>query len=178
MKRRNALILYLVLNVIVSAATTLTVLTLWDRARQRDLPTGDLPTSAGVVQAADVTQPAPVTPQPTETLPPVDQPVIQIVSVVGAGDLEYEVVILKRLGDGNLRMAGWRLEPDGGARYVFPEQPELVLYKDGAVQVYTKTGADTAAEVYWNRPEPAWKPGDTIRVIDAQGNERAIYRVP
>jgi hypothetical protein len=187
MNRRTSLILYLVLNVIVSAATTLAVLTLWERMRPTELPVLTAQAAAeqaaaeqagGNIAATAPPAPAETTPQPTETLPPVDQPLIEIVSVVGPGDLEHEVVLLKRLGEGNLRMAGWRLESDSGTRYVFPEQPDLVLYKDGAVQVYSKVGADTATDVYWNRSEPAWKSGESVRVVDAQGNERAVHRVP
>jgi hypothetical protein len=188
MRRRTALLLYLVLNILLSAATTLVVLTLWERARQAEQPAAaQLPAGAEPAQrtaAAPEGEPTPAEPaeaQPplaTETLPPPDQTVIEIVSVVAPGDLEYEVVLLRRLGDGNLRMTGWRLESESGASFVFPAQPELVLYKDGAVQVYTKSGADTATEVYWNRSEPAWRSGETVQLIDTQGNRRAVYRVP
>jgi hypothetical protein len=116
-------------------------------------------------------------PEPTETNPPPGQPVIEIVSVVGAGDLEQEVVLLRRVGEGTLRMAGWRLQSASNA-YVFPAQPELVLYKDGAVQVYSRLGSDTVTDIYWNRSEPAWHPGETVRLMDAEGNQRAIYRIP
>ena len=55
--------------------------------------------------------------------------------------------------------------------YTFPSQPELTLYKDGAVQVYTRAGTDTVTEVYWNRAEAAWRSGELIRLVDAQGIE-------
>lgn len=181
MRRRSNLYLYLILNVLVSAATTLAVLVIWDRVRGPDIPPETI--AAAKTQMASVAeQSAALTPQalpePTSTNPPPGAPVIQIVSVVGAGDLGHEVVLLKRLGEGNLRMAGWRLAGERGSAYTFPDQPELVLYQGGAVQVFSSTGTDTATEVYWNRAEPAWASGETIRVLDGQGQERAVYTVP
>jgi hypothetical protein len=190
--RRSNLFLYLILNIIVSAATTLGVLAVWERARKADIPpppaalatlqiSGSSAAAAGIEPAATVDQAElqiPPTPLPTETELPPDLQVIEIFSVVAPGDLDQEVVLLRRVGEGNLRMTGWRLEGENGEVYVFPEQPELVLYKDGAVQLYTTTGENTATEVYWNRDRPAWQSGEVVRLLDAAGNERAVYRVP
>ncbi len=86
--------------------------------------------------------------------------------------------MLKRAGEGNLRLVGWKLVGEHDNMYTFPEQPELILYKDGAIQVYTKAGTDTVTEVYWNRSTAAWRSGELIRLLDPQGSERATYRVP
>lgn len=177
-RRRSNLTFYLILNIVVSAATTLAVLAIWDRARREDIPA--LPPIATEVAGtqAVATAAAQVEPLPTRTMPPTGDLVIQIVSVVGAGDLGQEVIMLRRLGEGNLRLSGWSLRGDGGSIFTFPEQPELVLYKGGAVQVYTKPGTDTATDIYWNRTEPAWRSGETIQVLDSEGNQRAVYRIP
>jgi hypothetical protein len=178
MKRRNNnLLLYLLLNVLVSAGTTLAVLYVWDYLRPPVVPPP--PPGAEVVGPAvvDEVQP-PAVPEPTATLPPTGQPVIEIRTVVGAGDLAQEVVVLQRAGEGNLRMTGWRLEGEQGQAYVFPDQPELVLFEGGAVQVFTHPGDDTATEVYWDRTGPAWQRGETIRLFDTQGAERASYTIP
>jgi hypothetical protein len=187
MKRRSNLLLYIVLNIIVSAATTLAVLTLWDNARRAEVPP---PLSglaveqvagaaeaqdASTVEAVNATQPEPVL---TPTLPPLDKPVIQISAVIGVGDLSQEFVLLKRLGEGNLLMTGWSLSGERGSIFIFPAQPELTLYKDGAVQIYTKTGDDTATEVYWDREAPAWESGETLTLLDSNGAERSSYVVP
>ncbi len=195
MKRKSNLLLYLLLNILVSAATTLVVLWAWDAYRgsreadlqqalaQSTVPAAELKTP--VVSGAEpaVTEPSlptlPVeTAGPTETLPPASQPVIQIVSVVGAGDIEQEVVMLKRAGAGNVSMVGWKLRGEHNNTYTFPAQPELILFKDGAVQIYTRAGTDTVTEVYWNRSKAAWNSGELIRLLDPQGTERATYRVP
>lgn len=179
MKRRNSLLLYLILNIIVSALATLAVLVIWDRTHGGSIfapGSGGSPlVNPGSGAGANPT--AAASPQPTETNPPPDVPVIQIVSVVAAGDLEQEVVLLKRLGEGNLHMAGWKLQGESNT-YSFPEQPDLVLYKDGAVQVFSRLGTDSATEMYWNRSDAAWRSGETIRLIDRDGAERASYQVP
>jgi hypothetical protein len=189
MNKRSNLLLYLLLNIIVSAATTLVVLWVWDHYRKpTDLtppqaaaastaaPSGENSTAA--LATATIALP-PETPEPTETLPPPSgDPVIQILSVVGAGDIEQEVVMLKRVGEGNLRLVGWKLVGEHNNVYTFPEQPELTLYKDGAIQLYTGAGTDSVTEVYWNRPAAAWRSGEMIRLLDPDGAERATYRVP
>jgi hypothetical protein len=177
-KRSNRNLLpYLVLNIIVSAATTLGVLFAWDALRDRDLPP-PVSASEGSLQGGtaqpDPSQPAP---SPSPTIPP-DLTVIQISGVVGAGDINQEMVTLRRVGDGDLHMAGWQLMDESGTVYLFPQSPELVLFKDGAVQVYTQGGTDTATEVYWNRAQPVWEPNERIVLLDALGVERASYRVP
>ncbi len=174
-RRRNSLYLYLILNVLVSAATTLTVLVLWDRARGPQ-PAPASTQVAGDLPAARPTDPAPLL--PVETNPPPGEPVIQILSVVGIDDLEQEVVTLKRVGEGNLRMAGWKLQGEHNNTYTFPESSQLVLYKDGAVQVFSKGGEDTVTAVYWNRSSPAWRSGESIVLLDEAGSERARYRIP
>jgi hypothetical protein len=186
MKRRSNLILYLVLNIIVSAATTLAVLTVWDYARKANAQpalaslVGEEIAGATAPELAVEDQPAadPPAAEPTETLPPADQAVIQIVSVIGVGDLSQEYVLIRRVGEGNLRMTGWQLRGERGSLYTFPAQPELTLYKDGAVLVYSKAGDNTATDVYWNRAEPAWESGEVVKLFDYSGIERASYIVP
>ena len=201
MKKRSNLLLYLLLNILVSAATTLVVLWAWDNAwgsgrkvapplaaevlAQNTLqPAGEQPVrpaeGAGDLPATPVAAPVVLqeTAGPTETTLPVDAKLIEVVSVVGAGDLQQEVVLLKRIGEGNLRMVGWKLAGEHDNTFTFPEDPELTLYKDGAVQVVSGPGTDTVTEVYWNRTAAAWRAGELLRLLDPQGNERATFRVP
>lgn len=201
MKKRPSLLLYLLLNVLVSAATTLAVLWAWDNvwgtSRKAGAPAAPLAQNTVQPQAPDATSSigipliignsqtataAPVimeeTAGPTETPLPVDAKLIEVVSIVGAGDLRQEVVLLRRVGEGNLRMVGWKLVGEHKNTYTFPDQPELILYKDGAVQVYSRDGTDTVTEVYWNRSEAAWRSGELVRLLDPQGNERAVFQIP
>lgn len=179
MKRRSNLLLYLLLNVVISAATILVVLLVWTNTHRSEMPppASPLPGLAGPVASPTPPLPTPP-PAPTETLPPEGTPLIEIVSVVGAGDLEQEVVMLRRLGEGNLRMTGWKLVGEHNNVYVFPATPELILYQGGAVEIYTRAGTDTATEIYWNRDRAAWRSGETLRLLDPDGKERAVFKVP
>lgn len=172
-RRSHSLLYYVILNVIVSALTTVAVLLIWDNLRARDLP--ELVGGASLSALPTETNLPPV---PTPTLPPEDQAVIQITSIVGAGDINHEVVLLRRVGEGDLHMAGWQLKDEQGAVYTFSVSPELILFKDGGVQVFTKVGMDTATEVYWNREAAVWQSGETITLLDYAGNIRATYTVP
>jgi hypothetical protein len=155
---------YLILNIIVSAATILTILYLWDRSRNIDLP---------------VLTPMPVastpTPEPTPTLPPLDKPVILIKNVFGTGDLQNEVVLLNRQGDGQLELTGWQLKDGNGHSFTFPK---LILNQDGAVQVFSRAGADSVIELHWGLDQPLWKSGMTVSLLDPLGNLRASYHIP
>lgn len=180
---QNPVLLYLLLNVIVSAATVLAVLFIWDRVRQNELPP-PLPTSeasAAVVPATSAAEAPSETPFPTATATqslPASGPVIEIAAVIGATDPQQEYVLLKRLGDGDLSLAGWQLMDEDGNVFSFPSSPELILYKDGAVQVYTRVGNDTPAELFWNRSEAVWRPGEWVTLVDGQENVQSRVQVP
>lgn len=158
---------YLILNVLVSAATTLIVLAVWDRAQH---PVAPAPVGAAaetpVASAPDTDQQA--------TLPPLDSPVIRIETVIGAGDLTSESIQLQRIGEGDLQLAGWRLTGNA-VEYIFPN---LTLNKNGSIRLYTRAGQSTVIELYWGLEKPAWKSGDTITLYDSAGNQRASYSIP
>lgn len=172
-RRKSNLLLYLLLNILVSAATTLGVLMAWDHLRPPPL------TRPPEVDPDEIALPVTITETvPTPTLPPLDAPVMQIIGVVGPGDLESEYVILRRVGAGNLVLTGWTLSGGQGGSFTFPAQPELTLYKDGALEVHTRAGDNTALEVYMNRAQADWRSGETIQLLDREGNPRAEYKIP
>jgi len=100
---------------------------------------------------------------------------VEIDSIVGVGDLASEHVKLSHTGAGELSMVGWRLENAEGSTFVFPQ---MTLYRDGAINLYTKTGVNNAAELYWGLNKPVWKSGEKAILRDAQGNVRSTYTVP
>lgn len=159
---------YLILNIAISAATTLAVLAIWDRVQHPLTLAGNPP------QSLPTTAPDSVTPQAQPTLPPLDQPVIRIETVIGAGDLASETVQLQRIGEGELQLAGWWLE-GSGQKFTFPS---LTLNKNGSIRLYSRSGQSTVIELYWGLDKAAWKPGDTLRMFDPQGNQRATYTIP
>ena len=167
---------FLILNVIISAATTLVVLVLWDRTQHPSLlPSSiDLPTIAqSVGQPANGSPSEASTVQPT--LPPVDQTVIRIDTVIGAGDVANEVIVFTRVGDSDLNLNGWKVRNGRGDEFTFPD---LSLSKNGSIRLYTRSGTNTVIELFWGRDNAAWRSGDTAQLTDPQGNVRATYTIP
>jgi LysM repeat protein len=103
---------------------------------------------------------------------------VTIEAVIGAGDLETERVLLKHAGQGELSLSGWRLEDDRGNVFLIPENQTVMLFKDGAINIYTRQGTNSVVDLYWGRSEPVWFSGATVILKDAQGNARAVYKVP
>lgn len=160
---RRRLIPYILLNVFISALVTSAILFWYDRNyRAAAIPAPAIPAP---VQADGA--PAAVTLQ--------GPLLVEIVSVVGAGTLNAEMVMIRYSGEGELNLAGWQLRDEDRNTYKFPG---LILYKGGAVQVHTVSGIDTVVDLYWGLREPVWEPGEAASLIDPQGVVRAVYSVP
>ena len=122
------------------------------------------------------TQTASMPETPTETPPSASGTArVFIDSVVGAGDLESERVMLKRSGSGELSLAGWQLVEEDGETFIFPQ---LILFEGGAVNIYSRVGQATVVALYWGLTTPVWESGEEVVLLDNQGNEQASYRVP
>ena len=220
------LIYYLLINVLVSACTTLGILILWDQARSplpggllSDLPlplpaqkTAPVPPNTGEqAQAGQTPTPAffvyqvaagdtfeslaakfnmsveeliatngfkesqPLGEGEILRIPIHLQGSVEIQAVVGPGDLASERVMLKHRGEGELSLFGWRLEDENGNVYNFRQ---FTLFTGGAVNVYSQVGANTAIDLYWGMSQAVWQPGETVRLIDPQGNIRSSYVIP
>lgn len=221
---------YLLLNVFVSACTTLTVLFVWDQF-SGPMPRNLLPKALSSLSRPPAETPViettgtPAAPQPTPTeafmvyqvqagdtfesiaaehnisveelvavngfkstqplgagevlrIPLNPQGSVIIDSVIGAGDLDTEHVLLKHRGEGELALVGWRLEDDQGNVFIFPQFPQLMLFPGGAVNIYTRAGVNSVVELYWGLSQPVWSSGKTVILRDAQNNVRATYVVP
>ncbi len=103
------------------------------------------------------------------------EPQVVIDTVIGAGVLENERVVLIRTGDGELSLAGWRLEDGMGKVYTFPQ---LTLYKGGAINLNTRTGENTVVDLFWGLNSPLWKSGQTVFLYDSLNELRASYTIP
>ncbi|MBN2549067.1 MAG: lamin tail domain-containing protein [Anaerolineales bacterium] len=229
MKPSKRLIFYLLLNLVVSACTTLTVLVVWDQFRG-PLPMGLLPTAVSnltrtktptpqVVQTGTVV----IAPTATEVflvyqvqsgdtfdsiadqynvsveellaingftrsqplgsgeilrIPVHPKGGVYIDSVIGAGDLASERIMLRHRGEGELSLVGWRIEDGQGNVFIFPQFPHLTLYHGGGVNVYTKTGNNSVVEMFWGLNQSIWRSGMVVTLRDPQGTVRASYTVP
>lgn len=117
----------------------------------------------------------PVPPGSTTPSSPPQEARLIINAVISPGDLVSEHVFITRTGDGELSLAGWQLKDENGNVFVFPQ---LQLYKDGAVNVWTTSGVNTVVDLYWGLTSPVWSSGEKVTLLDAQGKVRATYTVP
>ena len=145
------------------------------------IPTAPLPTATAkppTAVASPTPRPATATPGQTVTPKPT-QPGLEarvvIDKVVGVGVLATERVLLLRSGDGELSLAGWRLDDGKGNVYTFPM---LTLYKGGAINLYTRTGQDTVVDLFWGMTSPIWSSGETVYLYDAQDELQSSYAIP
>jgi len=200
MSEWKRLFYYLLLNIVVSAATTFAVLMFWEKAhlseisftqaffssQEENQPTIVLPTLASpVVKMTQPITPAGVgaekqTSRSSQPIPVLaatsSNSTVVIEAVIGAGDLANEKVRIKHTGNGEeLSLANWRLVGKGGVVYTFPQ---LTLHKGGAVDVYTMKGADTVIALYWGRDQAVWQSGSVVKLLDAENREQASYVVP
>jgi hypothetical protein len=150
---RRRMVLYILLNVLVSALVTGTVLYYFDRSHPKPecATIGTVPTPASAGVNAD------------------------ILSVSGVGALASESVTIQNKGDSALELTGWTLKDSQGSSYVFPQ---VTLYAGGTVHIHTGTGTDSAADLFWQLAAPVWKSGVLVALYDPQNIARAFYRVP
>jgi LysM repeat protein len=100
---------------------------------------------------------------------------VEIMAVIGAGDLDSERVQLRGTGGGSLDLTGWRLQDEDKNEYIFPK---IILFSNGAVNVNTKAGVDTVVALYWGASKAVWSSGETVTLFDINGNIQATYQVP
>jgi len=160
---RRKLIMYLLLNVVVSACVTLAILYWYDRN----------------YRAVTLPQPAATTPHSSEpgvaTAEDMPQGVVEIVSVIGAGNLEVEAVVVRYTGGGELDLTGWHLRDSAGHTYTFPP---FMLFRDGAVQVHTASGTNTAIDLFWGQRQSVWQSGQAVLLTTPEGQAQDSYPVP
>jgi len=112
---------------------------------------------------------------PGDSANPTDAGQVEIVAVIGAGDLASERVRLRSLAEESLDLSGWRLQDDDGLEYIFPT---IKLFGDGEVHIYSSVGVDNVIALYWNAPRPVWESGEKVTLLDNTGKIQATYTVP
>lgn len=160
---------FLLLNIVVSAATVFAVLSLWDRAHP-------LPTTS-----TRAPQPEVVASDPSPTVIPTLRPAatlgfsLSIEGIFGAGDIATEYVLIQNQGDFAINLQGWKLSGGNQSSFTFPN---LNLNRDGAIRLYSKNGPDSVIELYWGSDSSLWHSGDKLKLVDASGIIQATYTIP
>lgn len=155
--RSRRLLFYLLLNALVSACATGSILFFYDRHNRATC----LPTLPAAMNA--------ITP-----LSSLDEQV-DILAVIGAGAVATEVVIIKNTGAQAIDLDGWTLRDTDKAVYTFPA---ITVYPEGVIQVHTTSGTNSPVDLYWNRTTAVWETGDIVSLFDSQGALRAVYTIP
>jgi hypothetical protein len=163
---RRRLAFYLLLNVFVSACVTSAIL-FWYHRNYRSMSVSAVQPAAPLVNQNMAVSQATLDPQ-------IDIPV-EIVSVIGAGTLSAEWVVVSYQGEDQINLANWQLRDEDRNIFVFPQ---LILHRNGAVQVHTASGTNTVIDLYWGENDPVWESGEEAQLYDPSGNMRAKYKVP
>ena len=163
---RRRLLSYLLLNVLVSACVTSAIL-FWYHQNYRSVSQSSLPPVAPLVNQNVAA--------PQATLDPQEDIPVEIVSVIGAGTLSAEWVVVSYTGEDQINLANWELRDEDKNVFVFPQ---LILHQNGAVQIHTASGTNTVIDLYWGENEPVWQSGEEAQLVDPSGTVRAKYKVP
>lgn len=178
MKKRPQIIVYILLNIIISAATILFVMWMWDRSNQKPILVDE---SAASMTPAIETSGSPQS-DPENGIAP-DPPSelisggydIEIETIVGPGNLEVEYVEISNEGQNAVDMTDWRLTDEDGQIYSFPT---IILNQGGEIKVLSQEGIDTVIELYWQSDTPIWESGETARLLDKNGTIISTYSIP
>lgn len=180
MKKYSHLVVFILINIFVSAVTTLAVLWLWERAHPR--PEIALPPTASAENGMDA-QADPAA-QPDSDENPASEPTLDFISsnpdviirtIVGAGNLEVEYVEILNQSEGPVDLTGWQLTDEQTNTFTFPT---LILNSSGAIKILSKKGVDTVIELYWQQDTAVWQSGETAILQDAAGEIVATYSIP
>jgi hypothetical protein len=164
MGRRN-LLLYLLLNVLISACVAGAILFWYDRNYRVPSLSSVQPIVPQISQQA----------APAETANPNVKIPVKIVSIVGAGMLDAEVATIRNAGDQSLNLSGWQLKDSDKFIFVFPN---LTLNANGAVRVHTEPGTNNVIDLYWNATNPVWESGEKAQLVDPNGTVQDTYQIP
>ena len=174
MKSGSRLWFYIIINILVSAATMLVVLLVWDWAH----PTPDIAPLSDASNTGNT-----IGENNTATLPAItpstqlieDNFQMNIRKVVGTGNLEMEYVEILNQSEGAVDLTGWQLLDEDGNIFEFPT---MILENGGAITIHSKTGQDTVIELYWQSETPIWQSGEIVQLQDQNGNLTASYSIP
>ena len=174
MNQAKKLLIYIVLNVVVSAITIIVVLFLWENTRLKQVLFNSSDEPAAVTSTEGISG--------TEEL--TGERLIEIGEVGGVGNLATEYLRLVRSGtdsEDTISLQGWRIKDENNLNFNILEQSGLAsleLHSQGAVNIYTKVGSSNPIELYLGLSDPIWEPGETISLIDPQGEVHDTYLIP
>ena len=168
MKNQKKLLLYILLNVIISAITIVIVLYFWEKAHT--------PETNPVISSTQESQNTNLSPMPETKITGINENAeISIEGIFGIGQNDIEHVSIRNTGDISIDLSYCRLRNGRGDEYLFPD---ITLNQGGAVSIFSKAGNNTVLELYWGRSDSLWKSGDLANLLDQNGNILSTYQIP
>ena len=165
MENRKPLLNYILINIAVSALTTLLVLVVWNRVTA--LPEPEKLPSQSETSPADS----------SSLIPDIsffsDQ--LQITTIIGTGDVDNERVLIEHVGSEDVLLASWSLRDEDGHRYDFPA---IVLHSGASLEVFSRLGDDTVTRLFWGQENPVWEISEQASLVDPTGETQASYQIP
>ncbi|MEM7028260.1 MAG: LysM peptidoglycan-binding domain-containing protein [Chloroflexota bacterium] len=139
-----------------------------------DPPTPEDDNASGPVNNITIKPTSSATPIPTASPAPAGQVAVQISNVLGYGQVEEEVITIINQGPG-INLSGWQLKGSRLGSYAFPN---LFLWNGGSVRIHTRVGANTPSDLYWRQDQAYWFSGDTVTLVNANGDTISQYIIP
>ncbi len=172
MNRWKRLIFYLLLNVLVSAITILCVLFVWENTRLKD-----------VLMLAPGSETQSTTNATAQNAMAANL-VVEISKVEGTGNLDTEYILLRRIGgtpDQAISLLNWRIRDEDGREINISNHlslQSLNLHSNGAIFIHSKSGNSDPIDLYLGLEGPLWSPGETVTLLDAEGNIQDTFLIP
>ena len=176
MKPWKRLLIYLLLNIVVTGITMLAVLYLWENTAIKEL-------MYTTVEQASVRE-TPRIPSEQEPVEGENLQQIEIEEVGGVGNLATEYILLKHSTEDTeetVSLQNWVLRDEDGHEFAILVQSgigSLELHAKGAVYVYTKSGQSNPIELYLGLQDPLWNPGETVTLLSPGGAIHDTYQIP
>jgi hypothetical protein len=156
---------YLILNIFVSAVTMLAVILIWNAFHPGMVSFKS--SDSSTFQETQI--------QSNTLLPPLNEKTVEIIGAFMPAEVNFEKITLKCVGNSPVDLTGWSLE-DGQKHQLI--LPSLTLYPNGAVDVYSHAGVNTAVELFWNSNKAIWSVGEKATLFDPAGNVRSTFTIP
>lgn len=155
---------YLIINIAVSAVTMLAVILIWNATHPAPPTEPVAYPPSGETSSVDAS-----------SLPPLSEKTVEIQTVFMPGERDYEKISLKNVSDEPVDLTGWSLSNDRNSDFTFPS---LTLYPNGAVDVYSLAGVNTAVELFWNSDKAIWSAGGKAVLYDSANQVRSQFSIP
>jgi LysM repeat protein len=142
---------------------------------QLTIPVGGIPTPtpAAPEEPEVAALPSPI---PTEPAASAGGGQIEVAGVLDAGLLETEAVQIVNTGAAEQQMEGWKIRDEDSNVYTFSR---MSIFGEGAgVLIHTRSGTDTATDLFWGQSQPLWRSGETLTLWDAAGEVVATFIIP